>query len=149
MGDEPTSLEERLRADLSECELLRDESFARELYRALTNRVWRSADRPDGVALSWTRAEELVNELRETVDEEPLRLAQTGGEGELGERAADELGRRGWTSEPLDTGARDERHAASAASPPPGDAGEAQAPTEPPAAWRGAHDEAAENARRR
>jgi hypothetical protein len=48
------------------------------------------------VALSRTRAETLVNRLREEEDELPLTLARSGGEGELSGDAACALNVRGW-----------------------------------------------------
>ena len=80
-----------------------DERFARDLYRALAERRWiRDAD-GFSVAVSWKRAEEIVNLLRSRVGEDDLTLAQTGGEGELTERVAEEIERLGWRTEPLDT----------------------------------------------
>jgi hypothetical protein len=55
-----------------------------DLYRALANRTWHHEEATGGhVALSWRRAEEVVNDLRATVGAAPLTLAQTGGEGEV------------------------------------------------------------------
>jgi hypothetical protein len=43
----------------------RDEEFCGDLYRALTNNRWRKDGGPEGhVSLSWSRAEELVNDVR-------------------------------------------------------------------------------------
>jgi hypothetical protein len=80
---------------------LTDERLARDLYRALADRVWRR----DGyeVSVSWKRAEEIINELRANLGEEPLTLAQTGGEGELTERVREAIEPLGWRTEPLDT----------------------------------------------
>ena len=113
-----------------------DESFATELYRGLTRRTWRRPQRPEAaVALSFKRAERLVNELRERVGHPPLALDQTGGEGEISDRVLRELEDRGWRPEPLDTSAHQEHHVAEPASPPPAGHGGAQAPDAPDRRW--------------
>jgi hypothetical protein len=122
-----------------------DEAFSAELYRALANRRWRRDGGPEGaVSLSWSRAKQVVNELRARRDGEPLELAQTGGEGELSDTVEGELGRIGWRSEPLNTGRHDEAHAGRATdSPPPADTGDRHAPVEDARGWeREAHREA-------
>ena len=83
-----------------------------ELYRALADRRWfRASDGPARhVALSFTRAEELVNGLRAERGRAPLELAQTGGEGVLDPGIARELEALGWASEPLDTSRHDDAH---------------------------------------
>ena len=113
MSDDPQlALEEELRRDLEALEQrFADEQFSSDLYRALSNNVWQKRERPEGaLALSWNRAEALVNSLREHFAQPVLTLAQTGGEGEVADVVADELGRLGWTREPLDTSRHDERH---------------------------------------
>src|SRR4051812_49539824 len=106
------TLERELISDLEQMEdRLADEEFSTELYRALTNNVVRKQDGPDGhVSLSWSRAEEIVNELRAQHGRPKLELAQTGGEGEVSGLVRDELGRRGWTFTPLNTSRHDEQH---------------------------------------
>jgi len=96
------------------------------------------------VALSWSRAERLVNELRERRGAEPLVLAQTGGEGEIGDLARDVLERTGWRAEPLDTSENDPAHASeSDESPPPKATGERLSPVSDSRGWeREAHREA-------
>jgi hypothetical protein len=94
------------------------------------------------VSLSWQRAEEVVNLLRERVGEPRLGLAQTGGEGDLSEDVRRELEARGWRSEPLDTRHEQARHVGEPHGPPPAKHGEQQAPVEPPADWRKAASEA-------
>jgi hypothetical protein len=126
-------------ADLRE-RIGRDRNFARELYQGLTNRRWHAHGAV--VSLSWSRAEELINTELQAAGREPLALRQSGGEGELTDDVSEELGRRGWRSEPLDTGRRDDAHVNSPESPPPADTGERHAPTHPPEAARRAHDEA-------
>lgn len=145
------ALERELARDLEGLgDRLVDESFGSDLYRALAGNRWRKGAGPEGaLALSWTRAERLVNELRERRGEQPLELAQTGGEGDVADTVAEELGRLGWTSQPLDTSSHDPGHSAEpAGSPPPKGTGEQQSPVEDSRGWeREAHREA-EAARR-
>lgn len=62
-----TAVEHRLVHDLGElADDLREDAFAGELYRGLSNNALSSDDDPHGrVSLSWRRAEEIVNGLRE------------------------------------------------------------------------------------
>lgn len=125
---------------------LDDEEFSSDLYRALSNRVWTKGQ--GRVSLSWKRAEEVVNELRARRLQEPLALAQTGGEGEVSDVVDDELGRLGWRSAPLDTGSHDAEHQVRPPSPPPQEQGTRFAPVDDPHEWeRLAHEEAEENRR--
>ena len=117
----PEELERRLREDLDRLgDRLIDEKFCRELYRGLTDRRWFPPDAvgDEHVALSWKRAEELINELRIKRGRPAMVLAQTGGEGELDPTVAEELGRLGWRSEPLDTSDHDPGHLDSHEDPP-------------------------------
>jgi len=119
---------------------LRDDDFTRELYGALTNRVWRKPGGPDGhVSFSWKRADEMLAGLRDARGAEPLTLAQTGGEGELSPAAADVLGGLGWTSQPLDTGHNDPAHDTSTPDAPPADQGARARGVDPGAEEREAH----------
>ena len=127
-------------ADLRE-RIAGDEKFTVELYHGLTNRRWRREDGTE-LSLSWRRAEKLINEQREAAGRSPVTLSQSGGEGELSDDVADELGRRGWQSKPLNTGRHDDAHVTSPESPPPADTGERLAPSSPPEAARRAHEEA-------
>jgi hypothetical protein len=63
---DPEGLERHLARDLDQVgERFRSVEFSTQLYRALTNNRWTKQDELDGaVALSWSRAEGLVNELR-------------------------------------------------------------------------------------
>ncbi len=124
----------------------RDEEFCGDLYRALTNNRWRKHGGPEGhVSLSWSRTEELVNDVRGRQGKEPLALAQTGGEGEVSELVRDALGRFGWRPEPLDTGEHDPEHLTQPESPPPADQGERMAPVDDPRrSEREAHEQADE-----
>src|SRR3954449_8772487 len=98
-----------LQADLQDVgDRMRDEKFCRELYRALADNKWTK----DGetVALSWKRAEELINAVRRGLGEEPLTLAQTGGGGTVGRTLREGVEPLGWTIEPLDTSTHDPAH---------------------------------------
>jgi hypothetical protein len=96
---------------------MRDEKFAHELYRALADNKWTK----DGetVALSWKRAEELINAVRRGLGAPPLALAQTGGEGMVDSSVREAFEPLGWTIEPLDTGHSDPAHLDSPEDPPP------------------------------
>jgi hypothetical protein len=109
-----------------------DEEFSSDLYRALAGRAW-SKDGAEGrVALSWTRAEQVVNEQRLRIGYEAL-LAQTGGEGEVTDLVAGELAKLGWRA---DQRARsDPDHLSRAESPPPPDHGERMAPVPDSFEW--------------
>ena len=118
-----------------------DEEFSTELYRALAGgHLTKDAEQ---VAPSWSRAEEIVNRLRGERGQEPLTLAQTGGEGELSDKVASELQSLGWKWRPRDTSRSDPAHTAAPHSPPPPGTGEQQAPVSDSDAWeRRAHEEA-------
>jgi hypothetical protein len=139
-------LERQLIRDLDQAgERMTDAELGRQLYRALANNRWQKDDGPEGaLALSWSRAEQLINDLRGRRGAEPVSLAQTGGEGEIGELAQDLLTRVGWTSQPLDTSRHDAAHAGDpAGSPPPKGTGEKHAPVEDSREWeREGHREA-------
>ena len=143
-GGDREALEHELVRDLGELrEDLTEDTFARELYRGLaSHRLTRLGSANGALSLSWRRAEEIVNGLRERAGAEALTLAQTGGEGELSDRVASALGDLGWRVAPLDTTTHDPRHVSEPPSPPPEGQGERDAPTEPPQAWREAHEEA-------
>ena len=150
MTESAELLEREMIEDLTALdERFADEEFSTELYRALANTVWRKEGGPDGhVSLSWSRAEQIVNELRERNGQPPLALAQTGGEGEVSPLVADELSTLGWRAQPLNTGRRDPDHLGAPESPPPPDQGERQAPVGDSHEWeRRAHAEADDNRR--
>jgi hypothetical protein len=96
---------------------MRDEKFALHLYRALADNKW-SKD-GETVALSWKRAEELINAVRRGMGAAPLTLAQTGHEGEVDETVREEFERLGWRIEPLDTSHHDDAHLDSPEDEPP------------------------------
>ena len=143
-----TELERVLIDDLDKLDdRFADEEFCSELYRALTNNMWRKQGPEGHVSLSWGRAEEIVNSLRERRGLPDLELAQPGREGEVSRVVGEELGRLGWSSTPLNTSRHDPAHAERPESPPPAKQGEAQSPVEDSRGWeREAHREA-ENAR--
>ena len=116
-----TTLERLLLDDLDTAgERAADETFCADLYRALTNNVWRVDRDPEGrLSPSWRRAEELVGEWRVRHGHEPLTLAQTGGEGEISDDVGRELGRLGWSARPLDTSTDHPAHLGADPSPPP------------------------------
>jgi hypothetical protein len=121
----------------------RDEGFTQEMYRALTNRIWRK----DGVAeahvsVSWQLVDDMLKEIRAAAGEEPLDLDSSGGEGELSRRMEQLMGEMGWHSEPLNTSRRDPEHVAEPhAKPPPPDQGERFARSVPPDEFRRVHDD--------
>jgi hypothetical protein len=107
-----------LQADLQRLEdRIRDEKFYFELYRALADNKW-SKD-GESVALSWKRAEELINAVRRGHGEEPLVLAQTGNEGDVDRTIREVFEPLDWRIEPLDTGGHDPAHLDSPEDPPP------------------------------
>jgi hypothetical protein len=107
-----------LQADMQRLgDRMRDEKFSRELYRALADSKW--SKEGETVALSWKRAEELINAVRRGLGEENLVLAQTGGEGSVDRSVREEFEPLGWKIAPLDTGRRDPAHLGSPEDPPP------------------------------
>lgn len=125
MSTETETLERALRSDLDALgDRFTDERYCTELYRALAGRAWRRDEGPSGhVALSWQRAEQLVNDLRRAAGQSELTLAQTGGEGEVARSVEQELETLGWRSVPLNTARHDDQHvdAAPTAREPSGD----------------------------
>jgi hypothetical protein len=107
-----------LQADMQRLgDRMRDEKFCRELYRALADNKWTKEG--ESVALSWKRAEEVINAVRRGLGEEPMTLAQTGGEGQVDRTIREALEPLGWKIEPLDTSTRDPAHLDSPEDPPP------------------------------
>ena len=122
MAASPDAVEREFVSDLIAAaeDRFADDEFMTDLYRALANQCWHKPGGPHGhLALSWTRAEELVNALRARSSAVPLTLAQTGGEGEVARSVEQELGRLGWRHRPLNTGRRDPQHDESLPEPPP------------------------------
>ena len=133
-------LERRLLNDLQTLgDLVADESFHHELYRALAGPRWfLEGDGGSHVSLSWRRAEEAVNNLRAEHGRDPLALAQSGGEGEVSARVADALAPLGWHARAPEAGHDDARVDAEPERP--------QGAAEPPE-WRRRADAEAERNR--
>ena len=145
MSETAEALELELADDLATLgERFADDEFSTELYRALTNNVWRKTGGPQGhVSLSWGRAEKLVNDLRSRNGQQSLTLAQTGAEGDVSDVVAGELAGLGWRAQPLNTSRRDPQHLDRPESAPPAEHGEREGPADDATAWeRRAHDEA-------
>src|SRR5215207_7184911 len=118
MATSTETLERQLANDLQSLgDMVADDSFYEELYRSLSRTAW--AREGGHVALSFKRAEELVNEVRAKHGREPLALAQTGGEGEVSDRVRDALATTGWSPMPLKTDRHDDAHVTSDEDPPP------------------------------
>ena len=136
------ALEQQLHLDLvAAADRIATAKAWEDLYRALARNVWRKQGSEGHVSLSWSRAEEIVNEVR---GGEPLTLAQTGGEGEVSRLVEDELGRLGWSHRPLNTGRGDPEHTGQTAESAPPASREGG---EPPEWERRAHAEADERGR--
>ena len=99
---------------------MRDEKFTTELYRALANNVWTKDG--ESAALSWKRAEELINAVRRGLGEPSLTLAETGGEGTVDRSIREAFEPLGWQIDPLDTSREDPAHLGSPEDPPPDEA---------------------------
>lgn len=112
----------------------RGEGFTEEMYRALTNRVWRKDGVPEPhVSFSWQWVDDMLKQRRAEAGEELLDLDASGGEGAVSNRAERAMSALGWSSEPLDTSRHDPYHITEpAAKPPPRDQGERFAPSVPP-----------------
>jgi hypothetical protein len=91
------ALERELATDLRTLgnDLIRDDEFYWELYKSVAGVPW--AHEGGHIALSWKRAETLLNQLRAEHDKPALKLARSGGEGEISPRVVDALGPLGWT----------------------------------------------------
>jgi hypothetical protein len=131
-------LERRLLEDLGALgdRLPHDERFNRDLYAALAGYALHPSGGEGRLALSWKRAEELLNQARGALGLPPLEgLAQSGAEGRLTDRARAALESIGWELRPRQTDEHDPAHLWSDEDPPPRDA-------EPPEWEREAHAEA-------
>ena len=124
-------------------ERLADERLCRDLYRALAGRALSKRGDEGHVALSYRRAEEVLNTARQGNALPPLQgLASSGGEEEVTERAQEALDEVGWRSRPEDHGHADPQHISSAAGPPPAARPDSR---ETPEWERRAHEEAERN----
>jgi hypothetical protein len=138
------TLERALVTDLRSLgDRLADERTVRDLYRALAGRRLTQRDSGAYVALSYKRAEEL---LTEAGVESAQGLANSGGEGEVTDRAREVLEEMGWESRPEDTSRHDPAHVTSPEDPPPASRPDGR---EPPEWERTAHEEAERNRLRR
>src|SRR3954465_12615798 len=109
MAEMTETLERQLAHDLQTLgDLIHDDSWNEDLYKSLAGVSWSRAG--GHVALSWKRAEQLVNEIRARHDQPPLQPARTGGEGEVADRVADALSGLGWTPKTLVTDRHDDAH---------------------------------------
>ena len=143
MSATPETLEGILIEDIQTLgDRLGDERLCRDLYRALASRALSKRGIEGHVALSWERAEDVVNIGRSSRVLPQLEgLAASGGEGELSDRAREALEEIGWTSKPENPQRHDDRHLESPEDPPP-----ASRPGGEPPAWeRDAHAEAERN----
>ena len=84
-------------------ERLADERFCEELCGTLSNGALSKEGHPGHIALSWTRAADFLNGLRERHGYEPLALLEAANGRTVTGDAAEALGRRGWSTRPLRT----------------------------------------------
>jgi hypothetical protein len=133
------TLERRLEDDLRTIRdrLAHDEKLASDLYGALSGHAVAPRGEPEHLALSWRRAEEIVNAARG----EPLDLFQSGREATLTDRARETLEQLGWELRPRRTDEFDPLHVSDPERPP-------RRRDEPPE-WREQADEEAELERHR
>jgi hypothetical protein len=117
---------------------LDDERTARDLYGALATRALKPREGEGHLALSRKRAEDL---LAAAGFQNADGLANSGGEGEVSDRARELLDEIGWTSDPENTSRNDPMHDSSSRDAPPA----SRPPTEPPEWERTAHEEAERN----
>ena len=145
MTSSTDQLERRLARDLeSLAERLADDRLVTDLYAALAGCALHPHDGEGRLAVSWRRAEELLNGARETQGARPLEgLAQSGTEGTVSDRARETLEGLGWDIRPrVTSGAQDPGHTGSPA--------EAHTHAPPSGEWeREAHAEADAEQRRR
>ena len=144
MTSSTDTLERRLLEDLGRLgDRLADERLVGDLYRALAGCALHAPQGGGRLALSWSRAEELLDDARSGQALARIGgLAQSGGEGELTHRASEALDELGWSARPRTTDHEDPAHVGRPESPPPRDA-------EPPAWERQAHAEAERERHRR
>ena len=126
---------------------LGDDRLCRDVYRALASRALSKRGAEGHVALSWSRAEEVVNLARTGQGLPAIEgLAGSGGEGEVTDRAQEALDAIGWISQPENTSRHDPRHRESPADAPPASR---RGDREPPEWERRAHADADETLARR
>jgi len=111
------TLERHLVNDLrTVADRLDDERTVRDLYRALATRALKPHEGDGHLALSRKRAEDLLTAAGfESAD----GLADSGGEGEVSDRARELLDGIGWVSDPENTSRNDPMHDSSPRDAPP------------------------------
>jgi hypothetical protein len=116
------SLERILAEDLGRLgERLGDDRLVHDLYQALAGTALSKASETGHVSLSWSRAAELLNSARAgqaigTLD----GLPQSGGEGEVSDRARGALDELGWRVKAESHDHADPSHTQNPSAPPPG-----------------------------
>ena len=80
---------------------LADERFCEELCGTLSNGALSKEGHPGHIALNWTRAADFLNGVRSNHGFAPLALLEAEERRPVTGDAAEELGRRGWSSRPL------------------------------------------------
>jgi hypothetical protein len=144
MPADTDALERQLVNDLAGLgDRMADERFCQELYRALTNNEWKRQGTDGAIALSWTLADRLINDVHAAHGRPAMTLAQTGGEGEVSQTVQDVLGELGWSHHALDTSRNDPRHVSEPAHGAPPPHGGSNPSTEE--RFAGAHEEAEYN----
>lgn len=124
MTTTPEALERQLVEDLQRLgeRLRHDEKLAADLYGTLAGYAVAPRGSDGYLALSWQRAEEIVNRLRTASGAPPLEgLAQSGREGRVTQRAREALESLGWEMRERRTGDYDPRHLGEPEHPPPPD----------------------------
>jgi hypothetical protein len=138
MTTTPEALERELIDDLQSLgeRLRHDEKLAADLYGTLAGHAVVKRGVDGHLALSWKRAEEVVNEVRTALGVRPLAgLMQSGLEGRVTDRAREALESLGWEIRPRRTDEFDPAHVGEPEHPPRGE-------HEPPEWERAAHAEA-------
>ncbi len=144
MPADTDNLERILVSDLTGLgDRMADEKFCHELYRALTNNEWKRRGEDGAIALSWTLAERLINDVHAAHDRPAMTLAQTGGEGEVSATVESVLGDLGWSHRALDTSRNDPQHVSEPAHGAPPERDGPSPSTEE--RFREAHEEAEYN----
>ena len=123
MSTDPERLEHLLVEDLGGLgDRLGDERLGHDLYRALAGTALSKSGETGHVTLSWGRAAAIVNGARSGESHPEIQgLAQSGGEGEVSDRAREVLNERGWTARAASHDHADPAHSQNSTSPPPGE----------------------------
>jgi len=122
---------------------LGDDRLLRDLYAAIAGHALHHRDGRGRLAVSWGRAEEIINGARALEQLPPLEgLTQSGHEGGVTDRARKTLEQLGWELRERRPFDHDNAHVDRPEQPPPGD-------HQPPEWERTAHAEADQELRRR